>query len=236
MLVAPPPMEKILGSVFRKSRFGVTGDVFETFRVKSLGFLNSGSNSFDTLVPKGGSNKGLRRGSPSGNSDKRASFRLLIYGRVAKMKGAETVAYSAAMIQSLLPPSLKLHLIFAGIDWLHPKHRKPTSDTVRNITLKGFNGTIEFLGDVPRSFLQELSDTVHGGVLASEFETFGLAAHELAALGVPLIVSNIPDFFLPVFLQPMHFYYLLLLKDSSISDVMQMQKWMHKDKSQSRYL
>jgi outer membrane murein-binding lipoprotein Lpp len=35
---------------------------------------------------------------------------------------------------------------------------------------------------------------VHGAVIASEFETFGVAAHELALLGVPLVISSIPAF------------------------------------------
>ena len=35
---------------------------------------------------------------------------------------------------------------------------------------------------------------MHGAIFASEFETFGLAAHELAATGIPIIISDIPAY------------------------------------------
>jgi hypothetical protein len=128
-------------------------------------------------------------------------FRLLVYGRVAKMKGAETVARAAPLLAALLPPSRKLHLIFAGLDWPHPTQRVPTSEVVRALLPPDFAGVVEFLGPVERgAALVELCRTVHGAVIASEFETFGLAAHELALLGVPLVISNIPayaEFFTP---------------------------------------
>jgi glycosyltransferase involved in cell wall biosynthesis len=199
MLVAPPPMGKILISVLAKD--SISGALLnsDTYRVKSLAFLNNGGKSVDKFSLKEGHFLKSFRGL-SDEMSHHTPFQLLIYGRVAKMKGAETVAYSASIIQSLLPPSVRLHLIFAGLDWMHPKHRKPTSNTIRNIIPKDFIGTYEFLGEVPRSHLKELCETVHGGIFASEFETFGLAAHELAALSVPLIVSNIPayaEFFPP---------------------------------------
>ena len=71
---------------------------------------------------------------------------------------------------------------------------------MKSLIPSGFRGKIEFLGDTPRGSLYNLTRSVHGGILASEFETFGLAAHELAALGVPLVISNIPaygEFFPP---------------------------------------
>jgi len=178
MLVAPPPMDIILGSVSK-------GDL-------SSKSLTDALPTFSNL-----SNGGMRG---SKNEGPLSSFRLLVYGRVAKMKGAETVARAASIIPDMLPPSVQLHLIFAGLDWLHPIQRRPTSEVVKSLIPAGFRGKLEFLGDTPRSSLVNLTRGVHGGVLASEFETFGLAAHELAALGVPLVISNIPaygEFFTP---------------------------------------
>lgn len=191
MLVAPPPMERILDSV-RKKPIPGTPAVVDNFRTESLAFLNSGGKPWDSMGLQELSSGGLR-GSQRQNG-KHTPFRLLVYGRVAKMKGAETVALSASIIQSLLPPALRLHLLFVGIDWLHPRHRIPTSEIVRSIVPKGFNGTVEFFGEISRDSLKDLSKVVHGGIFASEFETFGLAAHELSALEVPLIISNIPAF------------------------------------------
>jgi glycosyltransferase involved in cell wall biosynthesis len=179
MLVAPPPMDRILSSL----RKGPSSENPESKNSRSLDFLNL------TVGMRGSKSK-----------ETPSSFRLLVYGRVAKMKGAETVARAASILQDLLPSHLQLHLIFAGLDWPHPTEHRPTSEVVRDLIPAGFRGKIEFLGDTPRSSLVNLTRGVHGAVLASEFETFGLAAHELAALGVPLVISSIPaygEFFPP---------------------------------------
>ena len=181
MLVAPPPMDKILGSL----RKGLTSENLESKNALKI--------QPDLLNSTGGVRGSQNQGALS-------PFRLLVYGRVAKMKGAETVARAASILQDLLPSHLQLHLIFAGLDWPHPTEHRPTSEVVKSLIPAGFRGKIEYLGDTPRSSLVNLTRSVHGGVLASEFETFGLAAHELAALGVPLVISNIPaygEFFPP---------------------------------------
>ena len=54
--------------------------------------------------------------------------------------------------------------------------------------------TLAFWCALDLDALKQLLPTVHGAVFASEFETFGMAAHELAAAGLPLIVSDIPAF------------------------------------------
>ena len=143
MLVAPPPMGKIFGSVLAKDSISGALFILDTYRVKSLAFLNNGGNSFDKFSLKEAlkSFRGL-----NDEASHHTPFQLLIYGRVAKIKGTKTVAYSASIIQSLLSPSVRLHLIFSGLDWMHPKYRKPTSNTIRNIIPKDFIGTFKFLG------------------------------------------------------------------------------------------
>ena len=46
-----------------------------------------------------------------------AELRLLVYGRVMRVKGAETVAAAASAIEATLPSGVQLRLIFAGLDW-----------------------------------------------------------------------------------------------------------------------
>ena len=122
-------------------------------------------------------------------------FKLLVYGREGKMAGAATVARAAPLLQSLLPASTKLHLVFMGTDWRHTAKRASFGEAVRELLPTDFSGAVEFLGPVELDgALQELCRTVHGAVVASEFETTGLFAHKLATLGVPLVISDIPAF------------------------------------------
>ena len=119
-------------------------------------------------------------------------LRLLVYGRVMRVKGAEVVAAAAQAIDAALPDGIALRLIFAGLDWDCPLHSRPTSQCVRALLPSGARST--FLGALDLHALKQLLPTVHGAVFASEFETFGMAAHELAATGLSLIVSDIPAF------------------------------------------
>jgi glycosyltransferase involved in cell wall biosynthesis len=121
-----------------------------------------------------------------------AELRLLVYGRVMRVKGAETVAAAASAIQAALPDGVVLRLVFAGLDWECPLHLRPTSQCVLELLPSDSRPT--FLGPLDRSALVHLLPTVHGAVFASEFETFGMAVHELAAAGLPLVVSDIPAF------------------------------------------
>jgi glycosyltransferase involved in cell wall biosynthesis len=123
------------------------------------------------------------------------NFKLLVYGREGKMAGAATAASAAPLLQSLLPASTKLHLVFMGTDWRQTTNRASFSEAVRGLLPAGFSGKVDFLEPVERDgALLELCRTVHGAVVASEFETTGLIAHKLAALGVPLVISDIPAF------------------------------------------
>ena len=121
-----------------------------------------------------------------------SQLRLLVYGRVARMKGAETIAAAAGIIQAGLPPGMVLHLSFVGIDWECPVHRRLTSDCVRALLPSGISTSFD--PPIDRVGLSALASTMHGAIIASEFETYGLTAHELAATGLPLIISDIPAF------------------------------------------
>lgn len=119
-------------------------------------------------------------------------LRLLVYGRVARMKGAETVASAASVIQKSLPAGMILHLAFVGIDWECSVHQRSTSECVRALLPE--NVVVSFQPPVERPALAKLAATMHGAIVASDFETYGLAAHELAAVGLPLIISDIAAF------------------------------------------
>lgn len=129
---------------------------------------------------------------PVATASSSSQLRLLVYGRVARMKGAETIAAAASSIQAGLSSGETLHLSFVGIDWACPLHRKLTSDCVRALLPPSIS--VSFGPPVNRTGLPALAATMHGAIIASEFETYGLSAHELAAAGLPLIISDIPAF------------------------------------------
>ena len=168
MLLAPPPMELILADIRSPAAIGLGTSSGQKLR----GTL---STSLTTL-----------------GGDTSSQFRLLIYGRVARMKGAETIAAAAATIQAGLPKGISLHLSFVGLDWECPVHEKLTSLCVREILPHEIS--VSFDPPVERTALHKLASTMHGAIVASEFETYGLAAHELAATGLPLIIADIPAF------------------------------------------
>lgn len=182
MVLAPPPMERILAATTSRSADsqGIAGAPRLHFSVsQGAEFLLSRTGaSSDTNFQQ-------NRIAPT-------QLRLLVYGRVAHMKGAETVAAAAGAIQEGLPDNVQLQLVFVGIDWDCPVHGRPTSQCV--IALLPSNVHATFRGPVERSEMPQLVASVHGGIIASEFETYGLAAHELAAAGLPLIISNIHAF------------------------------------------
>jgi glycosyltransferase involved in cell wall biosynthesis len=184
MLVATPPMARILAPMRR----GGGGSAW----------------AGGPPPPRGTPAAGLR-GDAEGSAP--LPLRLLVYGRLARMKGSETVARAAALIQAGLPPGTPLELHFAGGDWECSLHARPTSQCVLEALERGGEGRnvrSVFLGAVDRAKLANTVPAFHGAVIASEFETFNLAAHELAATGIPLVVSNIPA--LAAFFSPQNAY------------------------------
>ena len=152
------------------------------------------------VVYKGGrAGGGGGSGSDSLGSDGATpgAFRLLVYGRIARMKGSETVAQAVAGISAGLPPGTPLDVSFVGLDWGCPIHGRPTSECVEAALAEGMAGgaaaiEVTFENSIERGALPALVQGYHAGIIASEFETFNLAAHELAACGLPLVVSDIP--------------------------------------------
>ena len=119
-------------------------------------------------------------------------LKLLIYGRITHIKGAETVAAAAVAIRGGLPSHLGLQLFFVGGAQECSVHRRSTSDCVRDLLPRDVE--VFFEPSISREELPSLAAKFHGGIIASNFETFGLAAHELAATGLPLVISDISAF------------------------------------------
>ena len=164
ILIAPPPLERILAPI----------------RVGSQP-VRAPAQSGDMATMTS-----LRGEAP------KEQLRLLVYGRIAHVKGAETVASAAAAIRRGLPAHCGLQLFFVGDAQECSVHGRPTSDCVKELLPQDVDAV--FAPGISREELPALAAKFHGGIIASNFETFGLAAHELAATGLPLVISDIPAF------------------------------------------
>jgi glycosyltransferase involved in cell wall biosynthesis len=102
----------------------------------------------------------------------------------------------AALALLVRPPALRFRVKFVGLDMPCPTHKRPHSQCVR-ADLPWFSAPpVDFVPPVPREDLPRLVAALRAegpvvAVFASVFETFGMAAHELGALGVPLVLSDI---------------------------------------------
>ena len=163
LILAPPPMTRIT-SLFKNKRD-------------------------PTILSHGPASSDMTLRGPGVKSKSQLEIKILVYGRIMRVKGSETVAASAALLQRHLWPGISVRFVFAGADWECSVHSRATSQCVKKILPRDF--PVTFLGAIDHSGLLNLLPTVHGAIFASTFETFGMAPHEIAATGLPIIVSDI---------------------------------------------
>ncbi|KAI9136188.1 hypothetical protein BKA69DRAFT_207333 [Paraphysoderma sedebokerense] len=106
---------------------------------------------------------------------------FLVYGRMQLVKGLETIVSG---VIDLLLKSSKLkggRFIFAGPDTVLLKRRISTSQYLQSLIPRNLTHHFQFvLHPLTRKDLVQMSRKVRAAVFASDFETFNLAAHELA--------------------------------------------------------
>ena len=168
MLVAPPPMSRVLAPVM--------------------------SGPLDHELPDavvGAVHGALSRCQPA------AGCRiLLVPGKLQDNKGTHTVA--AALAELWAPthgPPTDVHFVFLGTDLPCPAHGALMSACIHRLAgAAAAHATI--LPALPRTAYRWLVTVLSplAAIVASKFETFNLAARELLALRVPAIVSNIAAF------------------------------------------
>jgi glycosyltransferase involved in cell wall biosynthesis len=122
---------------------------------------------------------------------------VLIYGKLQKVKGSDTVVKAIVGFLSL-HPYYEGDFVFTGLDMIidgnsvKAELQKLIPDRHRN--------KISFESPIPRNELPSyiLKRNFKVAVFGSTFETFSMATHELCRVGLPLIISNISayqDFF-----------------------------------------
>lgn len=191
VVLAPPPMRRILFPL-------------DELRRRSADALRQGGQL------KGASSDGKRR-----------LPLLLVYGKLQAIKGTVAVVEALAEVARMHSRSVpSFRVAFVGVDmpahtgsggtmgaWvrekLGPLVASATGHEADEEAASGASGPlagVEILPPVPRdgvpAFLEDLiqEQALVAAVLASEFETFSMAIHELAFVGVPIIASSIPAY------------------------------------------
>ncbi|HZH77434.1 MAG TPA: glycosyltransferase family 4 protein [Archangium sp.] len=118
---------------------------------------------------------------------------FLFYGKLQEVKGCDVLATAAA---SLLATRTDQHwrFTFVGRDMHCSTHGRPMSTCLLEVLPRWRRDAFEFIPAITREQLVELARTPIAAVVPSRFETFCLAAHELRAVGLPLLVPRIAGF------------------------------------------
>jgi len=119
-------------------------------------------------------------------------LRIVFVGKLQPLKGArELVDAVARLLRARGPEAAELHLVGADAPGrFGPSHRAE----LRARIPAALEGAFHFHGPLPRERAMALAAGCHLGALPSRMETWCLAAHELRALGLPLLVSDLPAF------------------------------------------
>lgn len=115
----------------------------------------------------------------------------LIYGKQQEVKGTYTIVRAAVQFLQLNKfggNHMEFRFRFVG-------HNALTDCSQRrclwSLIPKQFQDRFEFVESVPKFALCGILEDVRSAIFASVSETFCLAAHEIFALGVPLIISDL---------------------------------------------
>ncbi len=118
---------------------------------------------------------------------------VLFYGKLQEVKGCDLLA-EAAVSLVIDDPKRHWRFTFIGRDTTCARHNCPFSVCLQKTIPAQLSIFFEFRSSIARHELPLFCRRPMVAVCPSRFEAFCLAAHELRALGVPLIVSDIPAF------------------------------------------
>jgi glycosyltransferase involved in cell wall biosynthesis len=128
---------------------------------------------------------------------------FLILGKFQRVKNPELVAEALGIARSRLRNqkgnggiSPNLHAVFLGGDAFCEEHGRHVSQCIPDAVSHEHRSAIHVAPPVRKECVPATVRRLvpAAAVLASEFETFNLVAHELAALRIPLIVSDVVGF------------------------------------------
>lgn len=118
---------------------------------------------------------------------------FLFFGKLQEVKGCVQLAEAATALISA-DPDRHWRFTFIGRDTPCARHSQPTLRCVTNAIPEWARPQFVFVPGIERMSLPKFCVRPAAAIFPSRFETFCLAAHEVRALGVPLIVPAIPAF------------------------------------------
>ncbi len=139
----------------------------------------------------------LRVGAPIVPAVAAASWRpaspplLAFYGRLAEVKGAHDFIDAALRLLAAHPD---WRFLLVGPDGWSAAADRPMLEWLVARIPAGQRANFEFTGRVARADAPALLAAATAVAVPSRFESFGLAAHEVRAMGLPLVVPDIPAF------------------------------------------
>jgi glycosyltransferase involved in cell wall biosynthesis len=116
---------------------------------------------------------------------------ILAYGRLGEEKGSVDLVRAALPLLEAAPAAV---LRFVGADGWRIETGESLSSFLADLVPESVRDRVRFEGSIDRSNLGEAVSTAWFAVFPSRFESFCLAAHEVRALGVPIIVPQRPEF------------------------------------------
>lgn len=123
----------------------------------------------------------------------RQNIRLLFYGKIQALKGADLFVQAAVQLCQQLDVRIEFDLVGGEDPGLLARFGSYTDWLRGRIPLR-FQDRFHFYGSIEPTRLPALAQAATLAIIPSRFETFCLAAHELNWLGVPLVLNDIPAF------------------------------------------
>jgi glycosyltransferase involved in cell wall biosynthesis/GT2 family glycosyltransferase len=116
---------------------------------------------------------------------------IVSYGRLGEEKGSVDLVQAAVPLLMTHPAAV---LRFVGADGWRIDTGESISNHLAGLVPESVRDRVRFEGPIDRRRLGEAVSTAWFAVFPSRFESFCLAAHEVRALGVPIIVPQRPEF------------------------------------------
>lgn len=171
-VLAPPPMRAII----------------DTFLVREAKFSEEEScfHEVDALPL------------PCGTQSRSSCVSFLVLGKLQIVKSPKTVASALglALSSSSLPQGQQLHAVFVGGDAFDEQQGRHVSEILPALVPRRYRSAVHVAPPVSKPCVPLAVSRLRpvAAVIASEFETYSLVAHELVRLGLPLIVSDAAGF------------------------------------------
>ncbi len=119
---------------------------------------------------------------------------ILFHGKLQQLKGVELFVDAAVRLFSETARCENLTAVLTGADTLRSPEMGSHAQFLQKRIPSWLRDRFRFTGHVDRKALEEIFGRTLFAVTPSRTESYGYAAHELYAAGVPLIVSDIPAF------------------------------------------